>query len=588
MAVEHKKFANLLTDTERIGTIGSPSSTNELTIDILASASEKKLVGELAFFQFNQEGDPHLALGQIMEITLKNVWLEDHAIRSLARHRGPINLLSEQQDTHQAKMTISAVFKIKQDRCEQAAIGCVPPTGTFVHLANDKTLETLLSNEKDALFYLGRVYGSTPKLPLWFKHFGQTKGGAGDTYHLGIFGKTGSGKSVLAKMIILAYARHPEMTILVFDPQGEFSRDFRGVSAKEGFNLKMGEILNNLKRPFKVLSIKDIVLDRWELFVTLLYESSFFERLTVPKGENRRIACEVLADELHRKRKIPLSSLHERNSFEIAFSTLGRDDIQKQIYKSDTSRARMISAYREVDKDDLYQIWKDITELFNARRPYSYTVNDLLKWIYSKTEARPVVVVDLSKENTAGVLWNEEIQALVLKRILEVLIEYGEIAYKGAVSLNTLVVFDEAHRFASRDKLENEKLDSVRRVLLDAVRTTRKYGIGWMFISQTLSSIHREIISQLRIFFFGYGLAHGSELLALRELIGGESNAIRLYQSFKDPHSAFDPATREYSFMTVGPVSPLSFTGSPLFFTAFNDPMEFLKANRLSSSLPLF
>lgn len=51
----------------------------------------------------------------------------------------------------------------------------------------------------------------------------------------------------------------------------------------------------------------------------------------------------------------------------------------------------------------------------------------------------------------------------------------------------------------------------VRSVLIDAARTTRKYGLGWMFISQTLSSLHWEILHQLRISFFGFGLALGSE-----------------------------------------------------------------------------
>ncbi len=31
--------------------------------------------------------------------------------------------------------------------------------------------------------------------------------------------------------------------------------------------------------------------------------------------------------------------------------------------------------------------------------------------------------------------------------------------------------------------------------------------------------------------------------------------------------------------MTIGPVSPLSFAGTPLFFNAFNTVEEFLKAN---------
>lgn len=194
---------------------------------------------------------------------------------------------------------------------------------------------------------------------------------------------------------------------------------------------------------------------------------------------------------------------------------------------------------------------------------------------------RPVVIVDLSKEMATGLFWSDTIQALVIKRLLDGLTYLAERAYQENRFLNTLVILDEAHRLAPREKIEKEKQDSVRLSLLDAVRTTRKYGLGWMFISQTLSSLHKEIISQLRIFFFGFGLSLGSEFMSLKEIVGGDPNALKLYQSFRDPTCAFDLASRQYSFMTIGPVSPLSFAGTPLFFTAFNTPEEFLKANNL-------
>jgi hypothetical protein len=117
--------------------------------------------------------------------------------------------------------------------------------------------------------------------------------------------------------------------------------------------------------------------------------------------------------------------------------------------------------------------------------------------------------------------------------------------------------------------------------LIDAARTTRKYGLGWLFISQTLSSLHHEIFQQLRIVFFGFGLGMGQEFEALRQQVGSSKSALALYQLFRDPHSAFDVASRQYSFMTVGPVSPLSFSGSPLFFNAFNTVEEFIEANGL-------
>lgn len=58
-------------------------------------------------------------------------------------------------------------------------------------------------------------------------------------------------------------------------------------------------------------------------------------------------------------------------------------------------------------------------------------------------------------------------------------------------------------------------MKQIRNIFIDSVRTTRKYGVGWMFISQTLSSLHREIAQQLRIFFFGFGLGMGTEFQAL-------------------------------------------------------------------------
>ena len=205
----------VVAQTERLGVIGSPSSTSELAVDIVGTAVGRKLVGELAMFSFQQDGVAHYALGQITEIELRNVWHEDPTMRSLIRQRGKIDAVSERQDTHLGKMTISAVFKhatvsssasgAAGTSYEPSIMGTVPSTGTAIHLVNDDVLETVLHRYRDQIFYLGQVYGSTPKLPLWFKHFGSGPDGAGEAYHLGVFGKTGSGKSVLAKMALCAY-----------------------------------------------------------------------------------------------------------------------------------------------------------------------------------------------------------------------------------------------------------------------------------------------------------------------------------------------------------------------------------------------
>ena len=573
-----QELSRLVDQAERIGVIGSPSSTTELALDILASAVDKKLVGELALFRYMQDGFDHYALGQITTISLRNIWHEDPTMRSLIRQRGTVDAVSERQDTPQGEMNISAVFSGENDYYRPSSLGTVPATGTSTLLVEDQVLDMLLEPYRDQIFYLGHVYGSKPKLPLWFKHFDTGVDGAGEAYHLGIFGKTGSGKSVLAKMIMLAYARYKNMGILVIDPQGEFAQDASGAGVLGSFKLPVREVLKALNKTTRVIGVQNLVLDRWELFAQILFESSFFERLSVSKGENREIAASILGDNL-KKKKVKLTNLHMRESFDKAWSLLGQADIQKIFYRSGASRDRFDSVYRDADPNEFYsEIWNPIAQLFNGSRSGSHTAEEILHSLFN-AQNKPLIVVDLTVKGETGLFWNDTIQALVIKRLLEGIRFSAEKAYVQKQNLNTLVLMDEAHRLAPAGNLDNDSMKQVRSIFIDSVRTTRKYGVGWMFISQTLSSLDREIAEQLRIYFFGFGLSMGREFQALRDLVGGRGKALELYQLFRDPQSSFDIASREYSFMTIGPVSPLSFSGTPLFLNAFNTPESFLSAN---------
>lgn len=582
--IPDKDVEDFVSSSEKIGVLGSPSSTNSLLVDLLASAVDKKLVGELAFMAFNQNNARHYAMGQIAEVELHNTWLEESAMRSIARQRGAVNPISGTQDTHLAQMGISAVFCSKSEGYEPSILGTVPPTGTSIQVVTDELLDELLQFCKDELVYLGNVYGSTPKLPLWFRHFGDGPGGASEAYHLGVFGKTGSGKSVLAKMILLAYARHADMGIIVIDPQGEFSSEARGV-VKGAFRLNVRDLLLGMGRQVVPISISDCILDRWDLFHEILSESPFFDKLTVSKGANRERACDVLEDEL-KKKSIKLIQLYERASFEKAWEILSNSEIQELIYYSGGPLKRFQKMVTDADVDSMYGIWHPIARLFTDEdRPQAKWINSLLSQaldIEGDSDKKSIVFIDISKEASRGVFWNENIQALMINRILDGLMRRASKKYEENKLLNTLVMFDEAHRYAPRGEEESKYKQRTRHLLRDAIRTTRKYGLGWMFISQTLASLDQHIIDQLRIYFFGYGLAVGSEFEKLRDIAGADKSSLKLYQSFQDPHSSFSAATRKYSFMTQGPVSPLSFSGAPLFFTAFNDPQQFESANNFT------
>lgn len=579
------KLEHIVAKTERLGVVGSPSSTAQLALDVLGSAVGRKLVGELALFHFSQDTTPHFALGQITEVQLRNIWHEDPTMRSLIRQRGRVDAVSERQDTHLGQMVLSAVFKAGGAHgYEPSILGTVPSTGTPIHIVTDEVLEELLRPYRDQIFYLGHVYGSTPKLPLWFKHFGRGPDGAGEAYHMGIFGKTGSGKSVLAKMILTAYARYPQMALLVIDPQGEFSKDMRPGGASGEFALPVGQIMDKFGKPSYVLTVRKLVLDRWELFAQILAESRFFRELQVMTRDKVDVACEVLTEAMRKTPGIKLAELHQRDAFDKTWALLKQDKIRNKIYAKEGAAAeRFKEAIEEADPDEIFSdIWLPIANLFK-RDQNRRTVEEALDWLLDLSKKnRPILVVDVSKESAQDLFWNDRIQSLVIKRLLEGIAFEAERLYKDGENLNTLVLIDEAHRLAPQGHVEDDAARDVRSVLIDAARTTRKYGLGWMFISQTLSSLHQEILQQFRIFFFGFGLGLGQEFQALRQLVGSSGTALDLYQLFRDPHSAFDVASRQYSFMTIGPVSPLSFSGTPLFLNAFNRKEDFLRANGIS------
>lgn len=592
MSKTDKNVGNLIDNAERIAVLGSPSSTIELNLDVMAEASLKKLVGSMGIFRYIQDGFDNYALGQITEVKLINVWTQDPTMRGLIRRKGRVDPITERHDTHIGKMMISAVFQqTAKGDIEPSSLATVPCTGTFVREVNDEILNGLIQEYQKEIFYLGRIYGGNVLLPLWFKHFGKDKGGIGEAYHLGIFGKTGSGKSVLAKMMILGYARHKNMSIFILDPQGEFSKEYM---ENEIFKRLLDE---DFDKKVEVVSLHNLVISGQKLFSEILKVSNFIKsNLRVIGDDNQDRAAKqiirILNGKIRGQRNLNYDSskvnpwhYYKKDVFDKVWDVLKTNDsVQRQIYKSDSQRLDMVASIESADAEEVYDEWKKIANLFSyENRKNTKIIKDLIEEITSIEKKSKVIIIDLSKEKVPeDIFWNEEIQFIVIKDVLEKLTYYAENQYKQGNSLNTLVVIDEAHRLAPNERTDNFYLEEIKKLLKDGARTTRKYGLGWLFISQTLSSLYKEIIQQMRVYVFGYGLGWGTELRALEEIIGGNKQAKNLYQSFRDPQSGL--GKKEYPFMILGPISPLSFSSLPLFFNAFNYPEVYFEKNNFNFS----
>ncbi|MEX2757421.1 MAG: DUF87 domain-containing protein, partial [Candidatus Sigynarchaeota archaeon] len=395
---------------DQIAVIGSPSSTSELTLDVLGTAVDKKLVGNVSMFRYSQDGKDHYALGQITEVTMQNAWTQDPTMRGIIRQKGRVDPVTERQDVHTASMVVSSIFARGSKGMEPSILGTVPATGTPIKILNEDLMNGLLSEYQDQLFYLGTSYGTSVKMPMWFKHFGNhdDPAGVGEAYHIGIFGKTGSGKSVLAKMVMLGYARHPKMSIFILDPQGEFARDMK----------QFPEIKTLLEQKFhkevKVYNLHNLVLTGWDLFKKILVNSGFLQSLGIYLETNRVQAANALVKALNpypqkqaptlippaaarqaSTQKIKTWDAYKDIAFDRVWAALADEQVQKMIYSSTDQRTRLKNERETSDEQEYREFWRSIANLFKSEgRQNKVYIKNLVKDISANT--KNIIIIDLS------------------------------------------------------------------------------------------------------------------------------------------------------------------------------------------------
>lgn len=528
-----------------------------LTLEISAEAREFSLFGRMVYLRFRAlsgKGDDwepadYILLGQIVDVIRENSLLEgDVGRQALAMGRSGLG-----QDLLKATLEVQAAFKVVDGRLRPTELTALPPTGTPVLLV-DEDLMSEIAKETEDPFYLGYVLGTDLPLPLSLPDMRR------EGYAMGIFGRTGSGKSALAKALLAGYARRKGMGILVLDPQGEFALAFRDRD-RGSFALPLGHVFREAGREVWTLRVGDLALNRWEVLRELLIEEGFFQDFSMT-SQKAVLAASFLVKRL-KEEEIPLEDLAEREAFERVLSILKSEEYQTLVYQGEERRNRVARLIDEADPERVYRRWQEITLPFahgEGRRR--------IEEIADALGEGKVVVLDLLEAK-------EGLRLLILEDLLREVGRRGEEAYRKERLFPLLIVLDEAHRLVPGWSVEG-RAKRVKGLILDGVRTGRKQGIGWLFISQTLGSLEGELLRQLRFLFVGYGVGMGVERDRLREIAGEE--ALSVYDTFRDPETQRD-GEREHAFMLLGPLSPLSALGRPLFLKAYSSPKRFLESN---------
>ncbi|TRT52909.1 MAG: ATP-binding protein [Microcystis aeruginosa Ma_QC_C_20070703_M131] len=577
-------------DQFNIGSVGSPSNTTEIIIDINQKSEKKRNLGQLVCLVQPQDQENLVVIGQISEIETQNRWHEDLTFRGIIKRRGSLPHLSEKADVRTAKLNVQACFSIAPDgKITAGTLGTSPATGTPIISVRDEILDKLLEQYKNQIIYLGNAYATDVKMPLWLKHFDRGEGGAGEAYHIGVFGKSGSGKSGLAAYMLLGYARHKNMGIIFIDPQNQFSSDTQ-------LPFKLHDSLRNLGRKVEVYSLTNQIRlgtqkNAIKLFTSLLLKTDFYKSLGIKAKENQEDAeqrVRIIVTNILSTSKTELKKAPD-NLLDSLIRALKEDDLSLQrIYSTDKPRKQLVNTLDDLLQENSVElkrikeeVWQPVLDLFLEKDSQNNQRTSLWHIVTKSVNdsQKPIVFLNIQGDSTTFGD-NPEIKALILKEISMILRREGEKAFEEDTNLNCLICLDEAHRFvkSSFSNDDNSEMSNLTRTFVDGVRTTRKYGLGYMFITQTIASLHKEIVGQLRLYAFGYGLTSGSEYRQIEELVS-DKQALSLYKSFVDPQS-----NKQYPFMFLGPVSPLSFTGSPLFVQMFTEFSQFQNANNLQSS----
>lgn len=570
----------------QVGVVGSPSSTGEITIDVVDSAAGEALLGDLVYTCHPLANGHHLlALGSVGEIETRNRWHEDPNMRGVLRVHGSLPHLSADGDVRTATVRVQAVYEtdaneppfIEYPSESGGALGMSPTTGHVVRRVDEDLVQALIARHSGEAVYLGHVYRSDVRLPMYVREF--TSDATDGAFHTGIFGRSGSGKTALATYMLALQMRHRTLSLFVFDPQGQFTH-------QRDLVLDLQQYARDYGREVHIKSIaEDLQLSKdAPLLFELLDDTRFFPELTLKtRNENRESAVA----ELERKLRA-ISDWDKQPPADILRTILTElvadEPALTRIYSGAAGRTRLTGAIEgalasDADFERLLAEFEPAHSLFTQRSPDGgrrMSLEWLLRTVTDPTiDPKPYVVIDLSSRSGTRWLDNEDTKARLMTKIASSLRRIAEDRWKETGRLvNCAVVFDEAARFAAPNP-EREQVARLSMKLVEYVRETRKTGLGWTFITQEVGSLNPAIFNQLTVRAYGYGMTSGGDLNRLRDEIG-RGSALDLYQSFPNPKSL---TNKVYPFMLSGPVSPLTFTAAPVFLQVYTSEEEFRAAN---------
>jgi len=557
-----------------VGVLGSPNQLDTFTMDVLGDMLEEPLYGKLLKFDHFEKdaGDVRTlkVICQVAEIQNRNVWHEQVGMRSLIKVRGRLTNLSGDADLKLSSLSYLGSYVPSVDLWTPMNIGTPPRSGTKVTFVVQDDINYAAKANECGAWYLGKVPGTDLLVPFSIKHFGPVKeGGVGEARMFGVFGQSGSGKSIVAAEIITGFSKHEKMGVMIIDPQGEFYNNKFGGST--GFTFDFHDMVRKTKKELISYTIDEIQLEEnVQIFIQLLKGRGIIKGMGMGTDEKVDAFCEYLENELNQK----MIRQHLRiQNYTYAQFCDDAINIVQRIYQGEygANKAGAINDTRRTSHA-LQQKFNGCLEFYRPNSPDGHQKIGLSNLIRAFLDGKMVIISMVCND----LIYEDKI--MIVSQIVDKIINESETRYNsGSENLNGIIVLDEAHRYAPQKTQDDDLPDSairLRKQLEKATRETRKYCLGWLFITQSIVSFSKDIYRQLTDVWYGYGLTIGGDVEHVKSKIGEDSYA--LYAHFPNPKQ-----TDKYHFVAYGGSVSLGTMGKPIAIEGFSSTDEFLKINKL-------
>jgi hypothetical protein len=589
--------AKILAGQDPLASVDSPSSTDKYQLVLRDHARGLQLIQSLVVVEVESLAPDGTVirqqmLGQVRDIQLRNQHHEIPLFQAQLRIRGHVPGLSGRADHVTA--TVHPVDAIQVDERgkvlnKTATGGAIPQTGTNVFVADNAAVSRFIADDTPGLMRIGYLVGRT-HLPVRLPHFARGAEGSNEALHFGIFGKSGSGKTVKTAELVVGWARHKGMGQLILDHDGDLS-SLRIGEDRHGhpqFDLARGLTAagRKLSRDVMVIEHGDLKLEAPRDLARALRHNRFIRQLGVGAGEKEN-ACEQKLYEI----------LRERLDGSTGFESLSYDDVIHEICEAfaqtyasgqtGTARQRKQDEFRatatggQIGERQLRRAW--VTVQAYAGRPHS--IADVVE--AALFDGKLVFIRRTDADGT--------FDDMVLKRVVRTMLDIAKVTYllaRGSSSgselfgrygylrhrferyrksqVNAVCVLDEAHTVAGQEEARDEETTAAE--IGQAIRHTRKYRLGFLVATQEIGALSQNVFRGLHTYVFGYGLKNASEQERVKEILSDPS-AWRMYEQMPEPKSS-----GIYQYAIQGAALPLA-NGAAVTVRAYGSLTEFLAAN---------